>query len=57
MKKQFKKRNDLILLDGVAREIAKQVIAINSDRRINNAAIHALPINTFVFNPMISNKK
>ena len=53
MKKQFKKRNDLILLDGVAREIAKQVIAINSDRRINNAAIHALPINTFVFNPAL----
>ena len=53
MKKQFKKRNDLILLDGVAREIAKQVIAINSDRRVNNTAIHALPINTFVFNPAL----
>ena len=53
MNEQFKNRNELILLDGVAKEIAKQVISINADRRVSNAAIKAMPINTFVFNPAL----
>ncbi len=55
MEKQehFKRRNNLLQLDSTAKEIAKQVIAINADKRVSNAAIHAMPINTFVFNPAL----